>query len=124
MGGSEAMAVQVLPRLIRLREAPAYLGMDRNKFNQLVRPFVTEVPLGKQAIAFDRLDLDAWAGDYLRRKGRPGRSKGDTIWDVRKRRVSQSAAAFGTSINASADNAFARALEALASPRRNASSRG
>lgn len=123
MSRNEALVVQVLPRFIRLRDAPAYLGMDRNKFNQMVRPYVTEIPLGQQAIAFDRLELDAWAGDYIRRKGRPGRSVGDTIWDVKQHRASKSVAASGTSTNASADGEFARALEALASSRQNASSR-
>ncbi len=55
--------VQVLPRLIRLRDAPDYLGMDRNRFNAEVRPNVIEVPMEKQGIAFDRLELDAWADD-------------------------------------------------------------
>ena len=56
---------KLLPRLIRMREAPRYLGMDRNKFNQQVRPHLTVIPLGKQAIAFDRLELDAWIDDYI-----------------------------------------------------------
>jgi hypothetical protein len=34
----------LLPRLIRLRDAPAYLGMGRNRFNAEVRPCVTEIP--------------------------------------------------------------------------------
>ncbi len=63
---------QLLPRLIRLRDAPYYLGMDRNRFNAEVRPSLTEIPIGKQGVAFDRLDLDAWADDYKRRNGRPG----------------------------------------------------
>ena len=29
------------PRLIRQRDAPDYLGMDRNKFNEMVRPYLT-----------------------------------------------------------------------------------
>lgn len=49
----------ITPRLIRLRDAPAYLGMDRNRFNAEVRPCLTEIPIGKQGIAFDRLELDA-----------------------------------------------------------------
>ncbi len=51
---------QVLPRFIRLRDAYFYLGMDRNRFNSEVRPYVTEVRIGTQGIAFDRLELDAW----------------------------------------------------------------
>jgi predicted DNA-binding transcriptional regulator AlpA len=103
----------ILPRLIRLRDAPDYLGMHRNKFNAKVRPFVTEVPLGKQALAFDRLELDAWVDEYIQCNGRPGRSKGDTTWDARKHRASTNAAATGKSTNASAGGEFAKALEAL-----------
>ena len=65
-----AVRLQLLPRLIRLRDAPGYLGMDRNKFNADVRPRLTEIPLGKQSIAFDRLELDAWAEEYITRNGR------------------------------------------------------
>jgi hypothetical protein len=38
--------------------------MDPNRFNKEVRPFVPEVRIGTQGIAFDRLDLDAWWEDY------------------------------------------------------------
>ena len=62
----------VLPRFIRLRDAPSYLGMDRNRFNAEIRPHLTEISIGKQGVAFDRLDLDACADDYKRRNGRPG----------------------------------------------------
>jgi len=63
--------VVLLPRLVRLRDAPAYLGMDRNRFNREVRPHLTRIPIGKQGIAFDRLELDAWVEDYVSRNGRP-----------------------------------------------------
>ena len=53
-----------LPRFIRLRDAPSYLGMDKNRFNRDVRPRLSAIPIGTQGIAFDRLDLDAWADDY------------------------------------------------------------
>ena len=39
-----------LPRLLRLRDAPFYLGMDRNRFNAEVRPQVTEIRIGEQGI--------------------------------------------------------------------------
>ncbi len=60
----------LLPRLIRFREAPVYLGMDRNRFNAEVRPYVTEIPIGVQGIAFDRLELDRWADHYIACNGR------------------------------------------------------
>ena len=59
------------PRLIRLRDAHTYLGMDPNRFNSEVRPSLTEIPIGSQGIAFDRLDLDAWVDDYKACNGRP-----------------------------------------------------
>lgn len=61
---------QILPRLLRLRDAPFYLGMDRNRFNSEVRPYLTKIPIGEQGIAFDRLELDAWVEQYKSRNGR------------------------------------------------------
>lgn len=69
----------IMPRLIRLRDAPHYLGMDRNRFVREVRPFLTEIRMGTQGIAFDRLDLDAWADDYKHRNGRPGTFRGHQL---------------------------------------------
>jgi len=59
----------ILPRFIRLRDAPGYLGMDKNRFNREVRKSLTEIPIGKQGIAFDRLEMDAWAEQYMNRCG-------------------------------------------------------
>src|SRR5215469_3008858 len=67
----------VAPRLLRLRDAPRYLGMDKNRFNREVRPWVTTIPIGTRGVAFDRLDLDAWVDDYKRCNGHPpARSEG------------------------------------------------
>lgn len=63
------------PRVLRFKETPAYLGMDRNRFNAEVRPFVTQIPIGKQGIGFDRLELDAWFENYKNRNGRPSRKE-------------------------------------------------
>ena len=70
--------VSIQPKLIRLRDAPHYLGMDINRFNDEVRPQLTEIPMGKQGIAFDRLELEDWAEQYISRCGRPSRRK---LWD-------------------------------------------
>jgi predicted DNA-binding transcriptional regulator AlpA len=48
------------PRLIRFKDAPRYLGMDRHCFNREVRPYIIEIRIGKQGIAFDKVDLDDW----------------------------------------------------------------
>ena len=57
---------ELQPRVVRFRDAPSYLGMDRNRFNAEVRPFLTEVPIGTQGIGFDRLERPA---DFHRRLG-------------------------------------------------------
>lgn len=59
----------ILPRLIRLRDCPYYLGMDKNRFNKEVRPQLQEIRIGEQGIAFDRLDLDQWV-EYTKHQQR------------------------------------------------------
>lgn len=59
------------PRLIRLRDAAKYLGMDKNRFNSEVRPFLITLKIGQQGIAFDRLDLDQWADEFKKHQGKP-----------------------------------------------------
>ena len=54
----------IIPRAIRLKDAPAYLGMDKNRFNSEVRPYIKNIRIGIQGIAFDRYDLDKWFDDY------------------------------------------------------------
>ena len=61
---------QILPRVIRLRDAPGYLGMDKNRFGVEVRPYVREARIGERGIAFDRLELDAWVDTYFERNAR------------------------------------------------------
>jgi hypothetical protein len=60
----------ILPRVIRLKDAPKYLGMDIHRFNSEVRPSVPQIAIGTQGIAFDRLDLDAWFEQYKSRSVR------------------------------------------------------
>lgn len=101
----------IQPRFIRLRDAPEYLGMDKNRFGAEVRQNLTEIPIGKQGIAFDRLDLDAWADDYKKCNGRPGKAmKGGKPWDAKQRRASFSGAKSGTSTRGSEVSEFEKAL--------------
>ena len=101
------------PKLIRLKEAPWYLGMDKNRFKAEVRPWLTEIPIGSQGIAFDRLDLDAWADQYKAANGRPGKQKGGKDpW--RKEKVfrdSSKGVKSGISTKWSEEREFAKALE-------------
>jgi predicted DNA-binding transcriptional regulator AlpA len=113
MSSERPAAPKVQPRIIRFRDAPLYLGMDRNRFNAEVRPYLTEVPIGKQGVGFDRLELDAWLEDYIARNGRPAQ-KGVQRWGANRYPASSSVPEFGTSTNASAGGEFARALDQLA----------
>jgi hypothetical protein len=93
----------LLPRCIRLRDVPFYLGMDRNRFNAEVRQFLTCIPIGRQGIAFDRLELDAWVEDYISRNGRRPKApqpEDDTCQNVTVCRGSARKAGSGTSKNA------------------------
>ena len=117
--GSHSYRIEILPRLIRLRDASRYLGMDPNRFNAEVRPQLIEIPIGKQGIAFDRLDLDDWADEYKSRNGRPGKQKGENKpWDVRKYQASSTARGSGTSTRLSEEEEFAKALERATSKKR------
>jgi hypothetical protein len=112
----------VQPRIVRFRDAPAYLGMDKNRFNAEVRPDLTEIPIGVQGIGFDRLELDAWVDEYVARNGRPGRSKGDMSWDAQKCPGSLCGPESGISTSVSSGGEFARALAQLDSRQRSACS--
>ena len=96
---SVRVSIALLPRLVRFRDAPAYLGMDRNRFNREVRPCLTRIPIGQQGIAFDRLELDAWVEDYISRNGRRPKApklEDDTCQNVTECRGSAKKAGSGT----------------------------
>jgi hypothetical protein len=100
------------PRFIRMRDAPSYLGMDKNRFNRDVRPLLAAIPIGTQGIAFDRLDLDSWADDYKSRNGHPAaQPEREKLWETKERRASPNEVGSGTSISSSEEHAFAKALE-------------
>ena len=111
---------QILPRLIRLRDAPIYLGMDRNRFNKEVRPLLTQIPIGEQGLAFDRLELDDWVEQYISRNGCPGKPLGELPWQTKRHLASLDEAKSGTSTNGLAKSAFKAALKqaALKKPKR------
>ena len=102
------------PRFIRLKDASVYLGMDKNRFNIEVRPYLMEIHIGVQGIAFDKLDLDAFAEQYKSRNGCPPK-RSNPIWDTEKCKASQKEAKTGVSIRKSSEEEFMRALELVAS---------
>jgi hypothetical protein len=106
------MSEQILPRLIRLRDAAHYLGMDPNRFNAEVRPYLVEIPIGKQGVAFDRVDLDAWVDEYKESNGRPGKAiGGKPTWGKRFHQGSSKEAKSGTSRKQSVEEEFKKVLE-------------
>jgi hypothetical protein len=110
----------ILPRIIRIRDAPFYLGMDKNRFNTEVRPSLTEMKIGTQGIAFDRLELDAWVDDLKSRIGKPGTKKLEKKTCPKKSPASSKGASVGTSTKLSRADAFAKALAQATSKKRNA----
>jgi hypothetical protein len=92
--------------------------MDPNRFNVEVRPYLTVIPIGTQGIAFDRLELDAWADQYVSCNGRPPLK--EALWQKEvpdSKRNTES----GESINVSKDMAdYAKAAERALSKKRNA----
>ena len=111
--------MHIQPRLIRLRDAPTYLGMDRNRFNREVRPALTEIRIGRQGVAFDRLEMDAWVDHYMSCNGRPTSTlKGETLWDASEARGFGIEAGSGISKSRSSATRFTKALEQATSKRR------
>jgi predicted DNA-binding transcriptional regulator AlpA len=110
--------VNIQPRLIRLKDASAYLGMDKNRFNTEVRPYLTEIPIGTQGIGFDRLDLDQWFDAYKARNGRPGKAmKGGDQCGRKSHRGLSTAGGRGTLPKPSTVAAFEKAVERATSKR-------
>ena len=98
----------IQPRLIRYRDAPFYMGMDKNRFNQEVHPFIADFPMGWQGIAVDRLDLEEWKDEYKSRAGRLG----DELCQ-KELQVLPKGETTGTSIKSSEEQDFMKALEQI-----------
>ena len=99
------------PRFICFRDAPRFFGMDKNRFNREIRPTLAEIRIGRQGLAFDRLEMEAAAEEYRCRNGclAAHRSKPwDTLEDERP--GSSSVLKSGTLIKLSTERAFEKAL--------------
>lgn len=104
-----ASASSIVPRLLRLRDAPSYLGLDKMIFNRDVRPELTEVHHGR-AVLFDRLELDAWAEHTKACQGRPPERRSE--WQEREGR--DSARKGGSGISRKSSPVMADSVKALA----------
>jgi len=96
-----------------------YLGMDKNRFNMEIRPYLTEISIGSQGIAFDRVDMDACADHYKRSNGRPRKKGGKRLWDDEEFQGSFKGAGSGTLTSKSEEKEFAKALAKAISKKRN-----
>jgi predicted DNA-binding transcriptional regulator AlpA len=113
----------LLPRFIRAKQAPAYLGMCRAVFDAEVRPYVHEFPIGERGVGFDRQELDDWASAYVAAKSidkkrateqqspRSERQQGDKPWRENRSQASPKGKVSGISTRRSTENAFMKALE-------------
>jgi len=127
-----AKASSIPPRFIRFMDAPGYLGMCRDEFNKTVRPNVHEFPIGKQGVAFDRIELDEWADAYIESKSiektvntdnnrprseRQGEAKGGKPWREKRSLASTRKVESGKSTKCSEVSDFERALELVTGKR-------
>ncbi|WLG43296.1 MULTISPECIES: AlpA family transcriptional regulator [unclassified Pseudomonas] len=122
----------LLPRFIRAKQAPAYLGMCRAVFDAEVRPHVHEFPIGERGVGFDRKELDDWASAYVEAKSidknrapeqqlpRSERQKGDKSWRENRSQASPKGKVSGISTRKSTENDFTKALELVTGKKQSA----
>lgn len=63
--------VVIIPGIIRLRDAPYYLGMNKTFFRDSVQPYLTRIPIDKRGIGFSRVELDCWIAYTKATVGQP-----------------------------------------------------
>lgn len=64
----------VIPGIVRLRDAPYYLGMNKTYFRDQVQPYLTRIPIDKKGIGFNRMELDRWIAYAQATLGQPPKS--------------------------------------------------
>ncbi len=114
---------KIPPKVIRLKDAPRYLGMNKNRFNKDIKPIMPIVRIGARGIGFDRLDLDQWVEDTKQRNECPVLPR-RTVWDKKAKKCQawSNGAKSGTLTKWSTDSAFAKALERLNSQKQKGTS--
>ena len=121
----------IQPRFMRAGEAPDYLSMNLALFNEIVRPYVSEFPIGERGVGFDRLELDEWASSYVEtravdKKGaseqqlpRSERQIGESTWRAKPSRAFPKGTGSGISTRKSTAKDFTRALELVTDKKQN-----
>jgi hypothetical protein len=107
--------VVLLPRIIRKKNAPAYLGMSRPEFEKRVEPHIACLKYeGSRAVNFDRLDLDAWIDQLKAANGKSPTQMGITKWQNQRQGL-ENGVNSGISKKQSAGSEFAKARAAVIS---------
>jgi hypothetical protein len=102
------------PRFVRVRDAPGIFGVDRNYFNRVIRPRLTEIRLSKQAIGFDIREIHEVADELKEQYGRKADCSGGVAWERSKYPVSSGAkVASGTSTRCTKADEFVEAVTQL-----------
>lgn len=122
MQNAPKSGVTILPRLLRVKDAPRYCGMHREIFNRDIRPSLMEIPIGVQGKAFDRLEIDRVLDEYMQRNGRRPVSEGETTWDGSQVKASGFVGKRGISRSKSTASSFAKVLEQARSMKQKKSS--
>lgn len=106
------------PRVIRLKDAPFYLGVKKDYFNQNIRPYLPVIDFGSRTVAFDRLDLDDYVEHHKRRVDGSVLNPGERVWDKRKYQASSSEKESGILTRKSSENVFAKVHAQVISQKR------
>lgn len=70
---------KILPRVIRMAEAPKYCGVSVRVFDSDFRPHLNEAVFGKQGVGFDRIEVDSFITWYFKRHGKR-KAQGSKSW--------------------------------------------
>ena len=111
----------IQPRVIRLKDAPAYLGVNMNYFNKHIRPHLPEIRYSVQMVGFDRLDLDSYVNETKDVAASVPQQFGEVSWDADEHRASINGGQCTTSTRRSEKREFIRALSRATSRTRNSS---
>ena len=104
---------RIQPKFVRLRDAPSFFAMDRNRFCAEIRPRLTQIRIGIQGIAFCINEMNEVAAAYKAEHTFKPRSKGDIKWQHKNHRALSAEKRYGTSTSPCSGSAFAKAVEQL-----------
>lgn len=65
----------LIPGIIRMRDAPYYLGMNKTFFRDTVQPYLTKIRIDKKGVGFFREELDCWIAYARATLGQPPKNQ-------------------------------------------------